>query len=385
VLADSSTLAEAEKTRAMPGEVGSDWPPPDNLADPVASRWSREFAAKALFALGGARVAEMVGRRIEFSRPPSDTSFRFCRAARSRFAILCYHRVGRGGVPVYSGLPPVVFEAQMKYLREHYRMVSLDEVLREMSDPRGRAPAVAITFDDGYADLYEHAFPVLLRYEIPATIFLTVGAIESGEVAWYDRVFVAFQVAPGKKLVLPTNPPQVIVLGTPQERLHAAVEFISAMRRLPASEQRATCAKLESVVSLPRKSIADRMLTWKQIRQMQTAGVSFGAHTMTHPVVSRLEEDLDWELGESKRILEDRLQRPVLDFAFPFGKNNECGDAAIACLVRLGFRSAVTSIEGLNRRATNPFALHRVSFCEEHTLAVFVLRLARLFLSSAET
>jgi peptidoglycan/xylan/chitin deacetylase (PgdA/CDA1 family) len=273
----------------------------------------------------------------------------------------------------------------MTYLRKHYRVVSLDEVLREMSEPNGTDPGVAVTFDDGYADLYQHAFPVLRRYAIPATIFLTVGAIETGEIAWYDRVFVAFQVASGTELALPTNPPHIVTLGTPEERLRAAIDFISLMRELPAAERRASCAKLESMVVLPRKSTENRMLNWMQIRQMQTAGISFGAHTMTHPVVSRLtEEELYWELGQSKRILEERLQRPILDFAFPFGKNDECGDASASCLARLGFRSAVTTIEGLNRPTTNPFDLRRVSFCEERSIAMFALRLARLFLIKKE-
>jgi peptidoglycan/xylan/chitin deacetylase (PgdA/CDA1 family) len=363
--------------------AGANWVLPNHSADVMLSPWSRELAARVLLALGGVRLSEILGRHIEFCRPPGDLVPRFCRAAQSRFAILCYHRVGQGGVPLYSGLPTVAFEAQMRYLRRHYRVVSLDQALCEMSESRSTAPAVAITFDDGYADLYTHAFPVLQRYGIPAMIFLTVGAIESGEVAWYDRVFVAFQVAPGRELPLPTNPPCVIGLGTPGERLHAAAKFISLMRELPTAEQRATCAKLESIVSLPRKSITNRMLTWEQIRDMQAGGVSFGAHTMTHPVVSRLtEEELYWEVGESKRILEDRLQRPILDFAFPFGKIDECGDAAVACLARFGFRSAATTIEGLNRAATNPFALRRVSFCEDGSLAIFAARLARLFLSS---
>jgi Polysaccharide deacetylase len=159
------------------------------------------------------------------------------------------------------------------------------------------------------------------------------------------------------------------------------VEFISLMRRLPVAEQRARCAKLESAVTLPEKSLANRMLTWEQIRQMQSAGIFFGTHTMTHLVVNQLnDEELRWELGESKRILEERLQQQVQDFAFPFGKSHECGDAAVACLARLGYRCAATTVEGLNRPATSPYALRRVSFCEERSLAMFALRLARLFL-----
>lgn len=358
-----------------------DWPPPETLADPpIGSHW-RKRVAQMLFFSGAVRLAEGIARHIEFRRAPGGSLAFPKRVIQPRFAILCYHRIGRGGVPIYSGVRASRFEEQMKYLREHYRVLSLGEMLREMAEPWVNPPAVAVTFDDGYADLYTEAFPTLRRYEIPATIYLTIGAIESGEVAWYDRVFVAFQVAPAMDFTLPLNPPRYVRLGTPQERLLAAAEFISLMKKLPARDRRAACEGLESTVALPASGLANRMLTWEQIRTMQAAGVSFGTHTMTHPVVSRLnDEDLQWELGESKRLLEERLQRRVLDFAFPFGKTEECGESALDCLARLGYRSGVTMEAGINYPGTAPFALRRVSFGEEISLSLFALQLSRLFL-----
>lgn len=358
-----------------------DWPPPATLADPPADSGARRLAAKMLFSGGAVRLAEGIAHRMEFRRTPGGLLSWPRTVARPRFAILCYHRIGRGGVPIYSGLPAEVFEEQIKYLRKRYRVLSLEEMLREMAEPWVNPPAVAITFDDGYADLYTQAFPILQRYEIPATVYLTVGAIESGVVAWYDRAFVAFQVAPAMDFTLPLNPPRQFRLGTPQERLRAAVEFISLMKSLPAADRKAVCESLEATVTLPADGLANRMLTWEQVREMQAAGVSFGTHTMTHPVVSRLRNsELQWELGESKRLLEERLQRRVLDFAFPFGKAEECGDAALDILAGLGYRSAVTTEAGLNYPETNLFALRRVSFCESRSLSLFALQMSRLFL-----
>src|SRR5262249_31711791 len=114
-----------------------------------------------------------------------------------RFAILCYHRVGLGGVPIYSELRTSLFEAQMRFLRKNYRLVSMQELILELLEGATTEPAVAVTFDDGYRDLYSEAFPILAKYQIPATIYLTVGSIDTGEVAWYDRIFLALQVVPG--------------------------------------------------------------------------------------------------------------------------------------------------------------------------------------------
>ena len=360
-----------------------DWAGLEYLADPPAPPLAKRLLAQTLFSLGAARIAESFAKRGGFLAQRHDNKGSVTPVTQPRFAILCYHRIGRGGVPVYSGLPTAVFESQINYLRNHYRIVSLVEMIEEMNAPVNSDPAVAITFDDGYADLYTQAFPVLQKYKVPATVYLTAGAIETGKVAWYDRVFVAFQVAPSLEFELPFDPPRQVKLSTPRERLKVAVEFITLMRKLPAAEWRNRVAKLEAAISLPRKSMMNRMLSWPQIRMMSDGGVSFGAHTMTHPVVSRLDEtELSVELGDSKKLIENRLQQPVLDFAFPFGKADECGSLAVDYLSRLGYRSATTTIEGLNGPGSNPLFLKRVSFCEERSLAIFAIQLSRLFLSS---
>jgi peptidoglycan/xylan/chitin deacetylase (PgdA/CDA1 family) len=138
---------------------------------------------------------------------------------------------------------------------------------------------------------------------------------------------------------------------------------------------------LERLVPLPATALRDRMLSWEQIRTMDRAGISFGSHTMSHPVVSRLTPlEMETELLESKRILEQKLGHPVQNFAFPFGKREECGGAAREILTRGGYRSAVTTEWGLNTPHTDPLQLNRVSIGEERSLAMFAFQLNRLFL-----
>jgi peptidoglycan/xylan/chitin deacetylase (PgdA/CDA1 family) len=124
------------------------------------------------------------------------------------------------------------------------------------------------------------------------------------------------------------------------------------------------------------------MLTWDQIRTMRRAGIQFGAHTMSHPVVSRLSEaELHWELLEAKKILQERLDEPVHHFAFPFGKLEECGARAFPILSAAGYRSAATTEWGLNSPGANPYYLRRVQIGEMGTLARFAFELHRLFLN----
>ena len=137
--------AVAAPSRPVPLRVVPDWPPPETLADPPTGSRLRMLAARMLFFSGAVRLAEGIAHRIEFRRAPGGFLSLPRRVIRPRFAILCYHRIGRGGVPIYSGLPASQFEEQMKYLSKHYRVLPLAEMLREMAEPWVNPPAVAVT------------------------------------------------------------------------------------------------------------------------------------------------------------------------------------------------------------------------------------------------
>ena len=341
----------------------------------------RDFVVKALYRSRAVYTMERVARRWELRKEQSASWPRLRRRRTPRFAILCYHRIGTGGVPLYSELSSDAFEAQMCYLRNNYRIVSMDQLIAEMEHPESLEPAVAITFDDGYRGLYEEAFPILQRHAIPATIFLTIGCIETGEVAWYDRVFVALKFMPGSKLELLLDRPRTFILDSGAQRMLAATEIISCLRRFSSTRRKECCADLESKSHLPEDELQDRMLTWDQIRTMYQGGVSFGAHTMSHPVVSQLSSaELEWEIFESKHILEERLGCQVRHFAFPFGKSHECGESAIAVLAAAGFVSAATTEWGVNSVGSDPFKLRRVQTGEMESLASFAFQLNRVFL-----
>jgi len=356
----------------------------NSSADPPASGsrsgW-KEWLAKGLHSSGALAVMAGLGRWLEFDNNPTGLVPRVQRRYTPRFAILCYHRVGTGGVPLYSQLPTELFAAQMRYLKKNYRLISLDQLVEEMDAPSTVEPAVAVTFDDGYRGLYTEAFPVLQKYHVPATVFLTAGCIETGKVAWYDRIFLALRVAPGHVLELQLDEPRTFSLDSPAARMQAAVEIITFLRGCSPERRRQCCADLESRVALPAAELRERMLTWEQVRSMQRGGVAFGAHTMTHPVISRLSRpEMEWEIAESKRLLEERLGAPVRHFAFPFGKHEECGESAVAILARGGFKSAATTEWGLNSPGTHPFYLRRVQIGETTSLAMFAFQLNRLLL-----
>ncbi len=375
--------------RTRTGELPALRPESQGWVDASISRrplldW-RELVIKGLHYSGALHFA----RRLSQSReilPGSSLPFpRFERVTAPKFVILCYHGIGEAGNPL--GVAPTrhLFEAQMRFLRENYRVVSLDEVFRELGSGVKSEPGVAITFDDGYRSAYTMALPILRKYRLPATVYLILESVETGQVAWYDRVFLAMAVAPSGELRLDLQGPWRLQLNSSQDRLRAALEVVAHLRTLPNSRRRDCCALLEDQIGLPQNALSSRILTWEEIHTMHQAGITFGSHTLTHPVVSQLApQELEQELGASKCLLEKKLGIPVLDFAFPFGKASDCSLAAIEMLSRSGYRSAVTTVPGVNTPGVNPFELRRLQVGFNGSLARFAFDLARAFLRAEE-
>ena len=343
----------------------------------------RRSLAAGLHATGALRLL----RRFEGSRQvlssPASRWPKIRQFAGSKFGILCYHRVGTDGVPLFSRLDPRVFEAQMKYVRKHYRLIPLRELCQEIAGGDVVQPTLAITFDDGYRDLYKHAFPVLRKYEIPATIYLIGRSMETGESPWYDRIFVALDHASGSSIDVEMDVPRQFALTSVAARRNAAWEIVCFLRTISDASRRKWCLAFEARMKPPLDELKERMLDWNQVRSMQASGISFGAHTMTHPSVARLEvEQFEEELGRSRSLLEAGLDAPVEDFAYPFGKTSDCFPAGDGRLAQCGYRSAVTTVEGINSLGANPFRLNRMQIGDDPSLSLFAFSLARMFFES---
>jgi peptidoglycan/xylan/chitin deacetylase (PgdA/CDA1 family) len=344
----------------------------------------RRMLAFGLYHSPMLRVFERIAGSYVLRRSPGSSMPRLQPSAGSKFGILCYHRVGTEGAPLFSRLDPSIFEAQMRHVKKHYRVVPLGQLCEELRDQRKVEPTLAITFDDGYRDLYTHAFPVLQKYEIPATIYLIGRCMKTGEVPWYDRIFAALKAAPGAALEVDMDGPCRLELGSAEARLLGAWRIVSFLRTIDDSRRRAWCAAFEDRIGVSQKELDGRMLDWEHVRTMHRSGVSFGAHTMSHPSVSQLSNDaFEEEFVHAKHLLEEGLGAPVLDFAYPFGKPNDCSTAAEAFVARCGYRSAVTTSEGYNTSGTSPYRLRRLQIDDDRSMASFAFSLGRLFLEGS--
>jgi hypothetical protein len=147
--------------------------------------WLRQTAARCYVHSGAPALIRGLRNRYQLSVRPRPS---WKRRPEGGARIFYYHRVNDDRDPFFTATTTEVFDAQMRYLARNYRVVSLPEVSRHLEARDSSETVVAITFDDGYRDNYEFAYPILQRYNLPATIFLTTGSLDSGDPLWFEQM-----------------------------------------------------------------------------------------------------------------------------------------------------------------------------------------------------
>lgn len=294
---------------------------------------------------------------------------------RRRVLILAYHGVLSGADDQYDYLnynfmAAEAFERQVRYLVARFRPVSLstvvDALIRRVPQPER---SIVFTFDDGFRNNFTVAFPILRRLGVPFTVFLTTSMIGvPGAQLWTERLKRAIYLTEmrGRRSVQIGGSPVELQLDTALQRERSTRAAVHVMKRLPSNERDRALAVLEGTLGRPALTASDQerygFLSWEEIRTMAEAGVEFGSHTVTHPIVSTLDSaTLRWEFEESKREIERQTGRECYSFAYPNGSRADFGPRDQAALRTAGYRCALALCGGLNGRDADLFALERVN------------------------
>jgi peptidoglycan/xylan/chitin deacetylase (PgdA/CDA1 family) len=291
-------------------------------------------------------------------------------AARERLLLLGYHRVmpietaHRGDVELVSATPEE-FAWQMQYLRQRFEPVTFAQIADAL-DGTGILPkrAVAVTFDDGFADVHEHAFPILRRSAMPATVFVSTGYVDRPQPFWFDLVAWLLRHAPPRSVGIVPGVEAMPGADNDESRAAAMYATLKWLKNCNEGERAAAvaalCAQFPDVTAAGQEALG-RPLTWDQIREMAAGGIEFGSHTVSHCCLTKIPcEQLDYELGDSKRRLETELGKPIVALAYPFGGRAAFDDTVIAAAQRAGYRLATSYMPGINYlRAGNRYGLLR--------------------------
>jgi len=253
---------------------------------------------------------------------------------------VCYHRVvenfdrsRRGAIPSML-ISTTMLERHIDWMARRYSFVSLDELGRSLESGRTFSkPVAAITFDDGYSDVYHHAFPLLKRKGIPAAVFVVTSLIGTGQPQIFDRFYLLLRLIyiHGAPLV-PTVTGLLRSRGldtTAVERLgpleSVPVSVMTAvLNSLPGEQIELVLEALEKDVSVTRDQLEEiAPLTWDMVETMHRNGITIGSHTMSHRLLtSENIETAQTELAGSKVELEWRLNARIDHFAYPDGRFN---------------------------------------------------------------
>ena len=307
-----------------------------------------------------------------------EIGFPFVQRKKTRnLQILVYHRVNDEGDRLFPAMPTAQFARQMEYLSAHCSLCSLDEAVARLARNDLPDKAVVVTFDDGYHDNFLHAFPIMRRYSIPATIFLATGAIGSGKMIWHDRVFQAFRMTKVAALEGLPGIENNIAVGTLDERLTAQARVLQLLWELPDEERFDRINRLEQCLAIDNDDPpAGLMLEWNEVSAMVESGISFGSHTISHPMLSKLpERRLREEIEQSKRIIENKIKGPITGFAYPVGRKQDFNDRVKAVVREAGYQCALTTVFGVNEAGQDLFELRRGTPWERD-IASFAARLS---------
>ena len=266
-------------------------------------------------------------------------------AGRSGLRILTYHRFPEADL--------THLERQCEYFRRYYRILTLDEAAGSLERGEEFPPySLAITIDDGFRD-FLGAHRVFERYEIPVTVYLMTGFLDGGWL-WTEYVRPCFAHAAGRGAEIAGQ-----TAGSP-------AEFNRIAKRLPDAERRAAVAglagqlKVEASGSPPE---AQAPLSWDEVRELAGRGVTFGAHTVNHPILSRVaaRDELKKEILGSKQRIEAELGVPCHHFCYPNGGPDDFTSEAVQVVREAGFRTATTMTNGRNLPDADPFRLKRLA------------------------
>ena len=273
-----------------------------------------------------------------------------------RLVVLTYHSFCEGERKgLFSSLPVAMFERHLVHLRRHYDVVSLAEGLDRLETGETSArPMVAITIDDGFADNYTLAFPLLKRYGVPATIFLATDFLETGRPPWPTQIVDCLERTEATQMDWPVS----LALGVQVERARAVRRIKSAWGALDGPERLKRVEELRERLDVRNWPAELRPLSWEQVREMQASSVAFGSHTVYHSMLREVSQNIRIEeLVNSRDRIEEVLGEPCDLFAYPDGAWDEQSAEAVA---RAGYRAAVTQEAGSNRGSTNRWALRRM-------------------------
>jgi peptidoglycan/xylan/chitin deacetylase (PgdA/CDA1 family) len=293
---------------------------------------------------------------------------------RNVLLVLNYHRIGN---PADDLFDPGVFsatvdqlEAQISFVKRHFCPVTLEEAVAFVNGSdhaQTRRCRVLITFDDGYLDNYELAFPILRSHQVQGVFFLATSLVGSCTVPWWDSIAYLLRTASQRRFVL--SYPDFLEVDLAANGLTRSLNDVLALfKRAENTDTERFFNQLRDAAGAKEPlPVQRRFLNWDEARTMLAGGMVIGSHTHSHTVLSQLDHEAQrHELSHSRSQLKDCLGVDIDTLAYPVGLQSSFSDTTQHIARECGYRAAFSFYGGINaRERANPYNIMRIGIGEQ--------------------
>lgn len=298
---------------------------------------------------------------------------------RRRAVVLMYHRVLPEGVDTFSAdgiiVRPETFARQMAFLRRHFTLLSIEDLERHFAEGKPLpSRSCLVTFDDGWADNYEYALPILREQNVPAVIFLAADYIGTDACFWQERVtrllYNSVQSSGAAGALAERHVGPDIRSKSPAEQRFWVRQAVDKLKHRSAEEIQQIERELEAALAASAAGVGtrgeDRFMTWDQVSELaRSSRVAVGAHGCSHtPLTSLDQTQVSSELKESRERIAAAVGRPITCIAYPNGNFN---DTVLTLTREAGYALGFTTDKGSIGVEDHPLALRRINIHEGAT------------------
>ncbi|MBF0486235.1 MAG: polysaccharide deacetylase family protein, partial [Candidatus Omnitrophica bacterium] len=291
--------------------------------------------------------------------------------------VLMYHGVrlfvsaGEYSPYLAAHIPVRFFEEHLRFLKRYYVPVSLKDVLAwQKGSARLPKNACLLTFDDGYESVYTLGYPLLARYDVPATVFLTTGFLDKEKPLWSDRLTFSLVNTKAETHKISLGLREIkLNFSSLRRSLRTRSRLAAFLKHAPQEEREQWLSMIEKALGGEKLSFSPSMpeffrpLLWEDVRAMSRDGlVTFGAHTCNHLILSRCQDEtIAYEIALSKKRIQEELPLPCEVLAYPNGEQGDFDKRAFFCLEQCGYKAAFSAQTGFNKPFASLWEIKRIA------------------------
>lgn len=280
----------------------------------------------------------------------------------NNITIFCYHRVADIPLDTWKlSVSPSLFNKQVEYIKNHYCLMRTEEDWKITSNER----AAIITFDDGYYDSYENALPILEKHGVPATFFVCTGNIDTDKEFWWDdleRIIFYSDKKDGHILIDGIDYDVSSMIGKTETcyRLHPL------LKRMQYQERNNFLVELSKTLGSTNRNYCRSLNSEQLLKLSGSSLITIGGHTVTHScLANETLSDQEWEITESKKIIEDIIGRKLEVFSYPFGQREDFTADTVEIAKKTGYKKIFAAFEGLSNSAFQNGYIPRINIGQE--------------------